>query len=79
MIDRARLENEGTMLLTDLRIDRENLFAGLLQGIEGMRGGGIRKLKNRHTSRMANMAFALVGYRQWSSSPKSNLLNNELS
>ena len=67
------------MLLTDLRIDRENLFAGLLQGIEGMRSGGIRKLKNRHTSRMANMAFALVGHRQWSSSPKSNLFNNELS
>ena len=44
-IDRARLEDEGATLLTDLRIDRENLFAGLFQGIAGMRIGGIRKLK----------------------------------
>ena len=44
-IDRARLEDEGATLITDLRIDRENLFAGLFQGIAGMRLGGIRKLK----------------------------------
>ncbi len=44
-IDRARLEDEGATLVTDLRIDRENLFAGLFQGIAGMRIGGIRKLK----------------------------------
>ena len=45
LIDRARLEDEGATLFTDLRIDRENLFAGLFQGIEGMRVGGRRKLK----------------------------------
>jgi hypothetical protein len=45
MIDRARLEDDGETLITDLRIDRENLFAGLFQGIDGMRVGGKRKLK----------------------------------
>jgi hypothetical protein len=45
LIDRARLEDEGETVITDLRIDRENLFAGLFQGIEGMRIGGKRKLK----------------------------------
>ena len=45
MVDRARLEDNGETLFTDLRIDRENLFAGLFQGIEGMRIGGTRKLK----------------------------------
>ena len=45
MLDRARIEDDGATLVTDLRIDRENLFAGLFQGIEGMRVGGRRKLK----------------------------------
>jgi len=45
LVDRARLEDDGATLITDLRIDRENMFAGLLQGIEGMRIGGKRKLK----------------------------------
>ena len=45
LTDGARLEDDGTTLLTDLRIDRENLFAGLFQGIEGMCIGGCRKLK----------------------------------
>ena len=45
LLERARLEDEGATLITDLRIDRENLFAGLFQGIEGMRIGGRRKLK----------------------------------
>ena len=36
LIDRARLEDDGATLLTALRIDRENLFAGLFQGIDGM-------------------------------------------
>ena len=44
-IDRARLEDGGSTLVTDLRIDREHLFAGLFQGIEGMRVGGRRKLR----------------------------------
>jgi hypothetical protein len=45
MIDRARLEDEGKTLITDLRIDRENLFNGLFYGVEGMRIGGSRTLK----------------------------------
>ncbi len=45
LIDRARLEDDGATVVTDLRIDRENLFAGLFQGIDGMRIGGRRKLK----------------------------------
>lgn len=44
-VDTARLEDDGTTLISDLRVDRENLFAGLFQGIEGMCVGGIRKLK----------------------------------
>jgi hypothetical protein len=44
-IGRARLEDDGATLLTELRIDRENLFAGLFRGIDGMRIGGRRKLK----------------------------------
>jgi len=44
-IDRARLQDDGATLVTDLRIDRENLVAGLFQGIEGMRIGGRRRLK----------------------------------
>jgi hypothetical protein len=45
LVDRARLEDDGATLIPDLRVDRENMFAGLFQGIEGMRIGGIRKLK----------------------------------
>ena len=45
LVDRARLEDDGATLITDLRVDRENMFAGLFQGIEGMRIGGMRKLK----------------------------------
>ena len=45
LIDRARLEDDGATVVTDLRIDRENLFAGLFRGIDGMRVGGRRKLK----------------------------------
>lgn len=45
MVDRARLEGDGTTLITDLRIDRENLIAGLFQGIDGMCLGGRRRLR----------------------------------
>ncbi len=45
LVDRARLEDDGATVVTDLRVDRENLFAGLFQGIDGMRVGGRRKLK----------------------------------
>ncbi|MCP4981887.1 MAG: FKBP-type peptidyl-prolyl cis-trans isomerase [Gammaproteobacteria bacterium] len=45
MVDRTRLEDDGKTLITDLRIDRENLFAGLFHGIESMRIGGVRRIK----------------------------------
>lgn len=45
LMDRARLEDEGETLITDLRIDRENLIPGLFYGIAGMRVGGTRKLR----------------------------------
>ena len=45
LVDRARLEDDGETLITDLRFDRENLVNGLFHGIEGMRIGGTRKLK----------------------------------
>lgn len=45
LIDRARLEDDGETLVTDLRIDRENLNNGLFYGIEGMCVGGTRKLR----------------------------------
>jgi len=42
---RARLEDDGATLITDVRIDRVNLINGLFYGIEGMRVGGTRKLR----------------------------------
>jgi hypothetical protein len=45
LLDRARLEDDGTTLIADLRIDREHLFSALFYGIEGMRVGGTRKLR----------------------------------
>ena len=45
LIDRARLEDDGTTQLSDLRIDREQLIPGLFYGVEGMRVGGTRKLR----------------------------------
>jgi hypothetical protein len=41
----ASLEDEGTTLLTQVRIDREQLIAGLFYGCEGMRVGGKRTLE----------------------------------
>jgi len=45
LMERARVEDDGASLVADLRIDRENLIAGLFQGIDGMRVGGLRKLR----------------------------------
>jgi hypothetical protein len=42
---RAKLEDNGTTLVTDLRVDREFMFAGLFYGVQGMRVGGTRKLR----------------------------------
>lgn len=41
----ARLEDDGKTLVTQLRIDRRSLVAGLFYGVEGMRVGGLRRLE----------------------------------
>jgi hypothetical protein len=41
----ARLEDDGTALLTEVRIDRRSLVNGLFYGVEGMRVGGTRRLE----------------------------------
>lgn len=41
----GRLEDEGTLLVTDVRVDRRSLVAGLFHGIAGMRVGGTRRLR----------------------------------
>ena len=43
--DRARLEDDGATLISDIRVHRENLISGLFYGIDGMRIGGTRRLK----------------------------------
>jgi hypothetical protein len=45
LMDRARIENEGTTLFTTLRVDREFMFAGLFYGVDGMRVGGRRRIR----------------------------------
>lgn len=45
LVDRARLESDGTVLIADLRVDRESMFAGLFYGVQGMRVGGVRRLR----------------------------------
>ena len=41
----ARLEDEGTTLITEIRIDRHSLVNGLFYGIDGMKVGGLRRLR----------------------------------
>jgi hypothetical protein len=41
----ARLEDDGETLITEARIDRRSLIAGLFYGVEGMRVGGMRRLE----------------------------------
>jgi hypothetical protein len=43
--DGARLEDDGTVLITDVRVDRVFLIAGLFYGIQGMNIGGTRVLQ----------------------------------
>jgi FKBP-type peptidyl-prolyl cis-trans isomerase len=43
--DGARLEDDGKVLITDIRIDRVFLIAGLFYGIQGMNVGGTRVLQ----------------------------------
>ena len=45
LIDRARLEDDGETLITDLRVDRESMFNGLFYGVQDMKIGGRRRLK----------------------------------
>ena len=45
LVDRYQLLQEGTVLITDVRFDRENLVAGLFYGMQGMHIGGKRKLR----------------------------------
>lgn len=44
-VGEARLEDDGATLYTTVRVDRENLFNGLFYGLDGMRVGGLRKLR----------------------------------
>ena len=44
-IDTARLEDDGATLFTDLHIHRGSLMNGLFYGVEGMRVGGVRRLR----------------------------------
>jgi FKBP-type peptidyl-prolyl cis-trans isomerase len=41
----ARLENDGEVLVTQIRTSRGRLINGLFYGVEGMRVGGVRKLE----------------------------------
>ena len=41
----ARIEDDGGTLFITLRVDREQMFAGLFYGVDGMRVGGVRRLK----------------------------------
>ena len=45
LFDRARIEDDGTTLLTSLRVDREFMFGGLFYGVQGMRVGGTRRIR----------------------------------
>ena len=41
----ARLEDEGTTLITEIRVDRRSLVNGLFYGVGGMHVGGMRQLE----------------------------------
>ncbi len=41
----ARLEDDGRVLVTEIRIDRGSLVNGLFYGVDGMRVGGTRRLE----------------------------------
>jgi hypothetical protein len=44
-VGRARLDDNGETLFTDVRIDRRSLVNGLFYGVDGMRVGGMRRLE----------------------------------
>jgi hypothetical protein len=41
----SRLDDDGATLVTEVRIDRRSLIAGLFYGVDGMRVGGTRRLE----------------------------------
>ena len=41
----ARLDDDGAVLVTEVRVDRRSLVSGLFNGVEGMRVGGTRRLE----------------------------------
>ena len=45
LADRAQLQENGEVLITDVRLDREYLINGLFYGMQGMKVGGKRKLR----------------------------------
>ena len=45
LIASARVEDDGAVMITDVRVDRVSLVAGLFYGIQGMRVGGTRSLR----------------------------------
>ena len=45
LITSARVEDDGAVMITDVRVDRVSLVAGLFYGIQGMRVGGTRSLR----------------------------------
>ena len=65
------LEDDGTTLVTDVRIDRAFLVPGVFYGIEGMRIGGMRRLR-------IPPSFALVRW-QAERLPKSYLHQVQIS
>lgn len=44
-VGQAHLENDGEVLVTEIRTSRGQLINGLFYGVEGMRVGGVRKLE----------------------------------
>src|SRR5262245_45745389 len=53
LLSHAYLEDDGTTLVTDVRMDRVFLVLGIFYGMEGMRIGGIRRFR-------IHPSFALV-------------------
>jgi hypothetical protein len=45
LLTHARVEDDGAVMITDVRVDRVSLVAGLFYGIQGMRVGGTRTLR----------------------------------
>jgi hypothetical protein len=41
----ARLQENGEVLITEIRVDRRSLVSGVFYGVEGMRVGGTRRLE----------------------------------